>query len=56
MNCSTPRLIHTPSNLIWITVAILDFPGSGIPFSVMALPNLSKYTPPRYLFLLRLCY
>src|SRR5918992_5433284 len=39
MNPSTPKFIHTPSNVSWITSTILDFPDRGAPFRMMICPG-----------------
>jgi hypothetical protein len=38
MNPSTPRFIHTPSNVSWITSTMLDFPDRGAPLRIMICP------------------
>src|SRR5919109_1687101 len=50
LNRSTPRFIHTPSNVFWITVAMLDFPERGGPFKITIWPGVPTSNKP---FLLR---
>lgn len=36
---STPRFLHGPSNVSWVTAAMLDFPDRGAPFSTTIQPG-----------------
>src|SRR6266699_7349443 len=42
LNRSTPRFIHTPSNVFWITVAMLDFPDRGVPFKMLKVNSFCR--------------
>jgi len=38
-NVSTPRFIHGPSRVSWMTAAMLDFPERGAPLRMMIWPG-----------------